>query len=122
VKQIQLIKHWLVCCCVNGLFCRRKEKLPEQYIITPVVSSSGSVISTILTKDNEDFACRSRFHQSAVGDYDYASLVADSRTDGVDLVRIGVDNRKFYSLIKSLIISPEKCCSNSWINGRVFVI
>ena len=64
--------------------CRHKEKLPEQYIITPVVSSSGSVVSTILTKDNEDFASRSRFHQSAVGDYDYASLVADSRSEGME--------------------------------------
>lgn len=62
---------------------RKKEKLPEQYIVTPIVSSSCSVVSTILTKDNEDYSGRSRFHQSAVGDYDYASLVADSRSDGV---------------------------------------
>jgi len=48
-------------------------------VLTSYPSAPYTLVPTQLTQDNEDFANRVRFHQSAVGDYDYASLVADSR-------------------------------------------
>ncbi|XP_076818285.1 solute carrier family 12 member 8-like isoform X1 [Clavelina lepadiformis] len=56
--------------------CRKQPDVLEEYVVTPIVNTPYTVVSTVLTKDNEDFATRNRFHQSAVGDYDYASLVA----------------------------------------------
>uniref|UniRef100_H2ZMB3 Solute carrier family 12 member 8 n=1 Tax=Ciona savignyi TaxID=51511 RepID=H2ZMB3_CIOSA len=54
--------------------CNKKTKLPEQYVVTPMTTAPYTMVPTQLTVDNEDFANRGRFHQSAVGDYDYVSL------------------------------------------------
>uniref|UniRef100_H2ZMB5 Solute carrier family 12 member 8 n=1 Tax=Ciona savignyi TaxID=51511 RepID=H2ZMB5_CIOSA len=56
--------------------CNKKTKLPEQYVVTPMTTAPYTMVPTQLTVDNEDFANRGRFHQSAVGDYDYVSLAA----------------------------------------------
>uniref|UniRef100_H2ZMB4 Solute carrier family 12 member 9 n=1 Tax=Ciona savignyi TaxID=51511 RepID=H2ZMB4_CIOSA len=53
--------------------CNKKTKLPEQYVVTPMTTAPYTMVPTQLTVDNEDFANRGRFHQSAVGDYDYVS-------------------------------------------------
>nr|CAB3266104.1 solute carrier family 12 member 8-like [Phallusia mammillata] len=59
--------------------CRKDEPVQEEVVINSFPVAPYTLVSTQLTQDNEDFANRVRFHQSAVGDYDYASLVADNR-------------------------------------------
>ena len=66
---------------MKNLFSR-KSGPKEQYIVQQEIKSPcSSVVPTQLTFDNADFASRSRFHQSEVGDYnkDYASLVTERK-------------------------------------------
>ena len=58
---------------------RRKPAPAEQYIVQKDMQSPYAVQTTQLTFDNSDFAERSRFHQSEVGDYSNGSLVGEIR-------------------------------------------
>lgn len=68
---------WLAA-SVKNLFTKKTDQT-EQYIVQPEIKSPCSVVPTQITFDNADFASRSRFHQSEVGNYnkDYASLVSE---------------------------------------------
>nr|XP_026694476.1 solute carrier family 12 member 8-like isoform X4 [Ciona intestinalis] len=64
---------------VTSGWCNKKPPVPEQFVVTPMTTAPYTMVPTQLTVDNEDFANRGRFHQSAVGDYDYASLATENK-------------------------------------------